>query len=68
MLLFRQGSNLEKILPDEFKMLSEIIKDALNNLGSATLKDIILYGLKATGASRRYENSWVAYTLPKYIK
>lgn len=36
---------------------------ALNNLGSSTLKNIIRNGAKTTGAGGRYPNGWVTYTL-----
>jgi hypothetical protein len=36
---------------------------ALNNLGSSTLKNIIRNGVKTTGAGGRYPNGWVTYTL-----
>ncbi|MPT35424.1 MAG: hypothetical protein E2604_10130 [Flavobacterium sp.] len=38
--------------------------NALNNLGSSTLKDILRKGVRTTGAGGRYPNGWVTYTLP----
>lgn len=38
--------------------------EALNKLGSSTLKDILRNGVKTTGAGGRYPNGWVTYTLP----
>lgn len=38
--------------------------EALNNLGSSALKDILRNGVRTTGVGGRYPNGWTTYTLP----
>jgi len=38
--------------------------NALNKLGSESLKNILRNGERTTGAGGRYPNGWVTYTLP----
>lgn len=36
---------------------------ALNKLGAQRLKDVLRKGVRTTGASGRYPNGWITYTL-----
>ncbi len=38
--------------------------EAINNLASSRLKDVLRNGTMTTGAGGRYPNGWVTYTLP----
>ncbi|MBK9377107.1 MAG: hypothetical protein IPM86_02005 [Saprospiraceae bacterium] len=38
--------------------------EAINNLASSRLKDVLRYGTMTTGAGGLYPNGWVTYTLP----
>jgi len=42
----------------------EASPEAINNLASSRLKDVLRYGTMTTGAGGLYPNGWVTYTLP----